>query len=241
MEMNLNTAPKDRLLGAEAWVFDLDNTLYPASSNLFAQIDQKMTRFIADFLDLDINEANRLRKIFFREHGTTMRGMMDCHGMEPGEFLDYVHDIDLGSVAPDPALGEALGRIPGRKIIFTNGPQAHARRIMDRLAIGHHFEAVFDIVEADYVPKPEPQAYEALIHRHRLQPEKSVMVEDLARNLAPAASMGMTTVWVRSENDWDRKPPEGDSVHHVVDDLVQWLGELTGERPVRAQLPPGSY
>lgn len=230
--MNQNTAPKDRLLEAEAWVFDLDNTLYPASSNLFAQIDQKMTCFIADFLDLDIDEANRLRKNYFREHGTTMRGMMDRHGMEPGDFLDYVHDIDLGSVVPNPALGEALGRIPGRKIIFTNGPQAHARRVMDRLAIGPHFEAVFDIVEADYVPKPEPRVYEALIRRHRLQPGKSVMVEDLARNLAPAASMGMTTVWVRSGNDWDMEPPEGDSVHHVVDDLVEWLGELTAERPV---------
>lgn len=229
--MNQSTAPMDRLLEAEAWVFDLDNTLYPASSNLFAQIDEKMTRFIADFLDFDIDEANRLRKNYFREHGTTMRGMMDRHGMEPGDFLAYVHDIDLGSITPDPALGEALGRIPGRKIIFTNGPQAHARRVMDRLAIGHHFEAVFDIIEADYVPKPEPRAYEALIRRHRLQPGKSVMVEDLARNLAPAANMGMTTVWVRSENDWDMEPPESECVHHVVDDLVQWLGELTAERP----------
>ena len=235
--MARNTAPKDRLLEAEAWVFDLDNTLYPASSNLFAQIDQKMTRFIADFLDLDRDEANRLRKNYFREHGTTMRGMMDRHAMEPGDFLDYVHDIDLGSIAPDPALDEALGRIPGRKIIFTNGPRAHARRVMERLAIGHHFEAVFDIIEADYIPKPEPQAYEALIRRHRLQPGKSVMVEDLARNLAPAASLGMTTVWVRSENDWDREPTGGECVHHVVDDLVQWLGELTAERTVRAQAP----
>ena len=147
--MRQNNAPKDRLLEAEAWVFDLDNTLYPASSNLFAQIDEKMTRFIADFLDLDIDEANRLRKNYFREHGTTMRGMMDHHGMEPGDFLASVHDIDLGSVTPDPALGEALGRIPGRKIIFTNGPQAHAPRVLDRLAIGHHFEAVFDIIQAE--------------------------------------------------------------------------------------------
>ena len=96
-------------------------------------------------------------------------------------------------------------------------------------------------IHADFVPKPDPKAFDSLVRHYRLNPPDTVMVEDLARNLAPAASMGMTTVWVRSENDWDRNPPEGDSVHHVVDDLVQWLGELTEERPVRAQLPPGSY
>ena len=226
--MRQNNAPKDRLLEAEAWVFDLDNTLYPASSNLFAQIDEKMTRFIADFLDLDRDEANRLRKNYFREHGTTMRGLMNHHAMEPGPFLEYVHDIDLGNVSPDPLLDRALSRLPGRKIIYTNGPADHANRIMDRLSIGHHFEAVFDIIGAGYVPKPDPKAYGDLVERFGLEPRKSVMVEDLARNLAPAAALGMITVWVRNHGDDPEKPPEAD-IDHVVDDLVPWLGRLTAD------------
>lgn len=223
---------KFRLLEAEAWVFDLDNTLYPASSNLFAQVDRKMTRFIADFLGLDSAAAYRLQKTYFREHGTTMRGLMSVHGMDPGPFLDYVHDIDLTPVAPDPALDAALTRLPGRKIVFTNGPTDHALRVMDRLAVRRHFEAVFDIVEADYVPKPEPTAYAALVRRHRLDPRATVMVEDLARNLAPAAALGMTTVWVRGSPDGGA-PDAGDgggdngAADHVVDDLAGWLGALT--------------
>lgn len=219
-----------RLLDAEAWVFDLDNTLYPASSNLFLQVDRKMTRFIADFLGLDSETAYRLQKTYFREHGTTMRGLMDVHGMDPGPFLDYVHDIDLSPVAPDPALEAALARLDARKIVFTNGPTNHAERVMERLAVRRHFEAVFDIVDADYVPKPQPDAYAALVRRYGLNPRTTVMVEDLVRNLAPAAAMGMTTVWVRSgEGDGAAIDAHHDDgvVDHSVDDLAQWLGALT--------------
>lgn len=220
---------KSRLLEAEAWVFDLDNTLYPASSNLFQQVDRRMTRFIAEFLRLDSEAAYQLQKTYFREHGTTMCGLMSVHGMDPGPFLEYVHDIDLTPVAPDPALDAALARLKGRKIVFTNGPGEHALRVMDRLAVRRHFEAVFDIVDAGYVPKPEPRAYEALVRRHGLDPRATVMVEDLARNLAPAAAMGMTTVWVRSGAGGGVADAAHDDgvADHVVDDLARWLGELT--------------
>ncbi len=224
--MNRAATEKNRLLDAEAWVFDLDNTLYPAASNLFAQVDRRMTRFIADFLGLDWESAYRLQKTYFRRHGTTMRGLMNEHGMAPGPFLDYVHDIDLSPVAPDPALDAALARLKGRKIVFTNGPTDHAERVMDRLAVRRHFEAVFDIVAADYVPKPEPSVYAALVRRHRLDPATTVMVEDIARNLAPAAALGMTTVWVRA-GDAPGIGDDGGDADHVVDDLTQWLGELT--------------
>jgi putative hydrolase of the HAD superfamily len=227
--MDPRTPAEIRLLEAEAWVFDLDNTLYPASSDLFSQVDRRMTRFIADFLGLDSDSAYRLQKTYFREHGTTMRGLMDRHGMAPGPFLDFVHDIDLAPVAPDPALDAALARLKGRKIIFTNGPTDHAIRVMDRLAVRRHFESVFDIVDADYVPKPEPRAYEALVRRYGLEPRATVMVEDLARNLAPAAAMGMTTVWVRAPLP-GRTPDVGNDAQvadHIIDDLSGWLGELT--------------
>jgi len=223
-------ALKTNLLQAECWVFDLDNTLYPATSDVFAQVDKKMTLFIAEFLDLEIEDAGRLRKAYYLEHGTTMAGLMAHHGMPPGDFLDYVHDIDLSNVSTDRMLDEALARLPGRKIVFTNGPADHAGRILDRLAVGHHFEAVFDIIIAGYVPKPKPEAYQSLVDRHELDPQKTVMVEDLARNLVPAAALGMTTVWVRQNEGPDvTKDPDApvDHVHHIVDDLVPWLAQLT--------------
>ncbi|HEX9570155.1 MAG TPA: pyrimidine 5'-nucleotidase [Rhodospirillales bacterium] len=227
--MDRTEAARTRLFEAEAWVFDLDNTLYPASSNLFQQVDRRMTLFIAEFLSLDSETAYKLQKTYFREHGTTMRGLMNVHGIDPGPFLEFVHDIDLAPVAPDPALDAALARLPGRKIVFTNGPTDHALRVMDRLAVRRHFEAVFDIVEADYVPKPEPRAYEALVRRYGLNPPATVMVEDLARNLAPAAAMGMTTVWVRAPLPGGTPDAGNDAqvADHVIDDLSGWLGELT--------------
>ena len=122
-----------------------------------------MTHFISEFLELDFEEAGKVRKDYYLEHGTTLAGLMDLHGMDPNDFLDFVHDIDLSSVAPNPGLDQSLSRLQGRKIIFTNGPTDHAVRIMDRLSIGHHFDAVFDIVGADYVPKPRPEAYQTLV------------------------------------------------------------------------------
>ncbi len=227
--MDQTNSFKTALLGAECWVFDLDNTLYPASTDIFTQVDEKMTRFISEYLELDFEEAGKVRKDYYLEHGTTLAGLMDLHGMDPGDFLDFVHDIDLSSVAPNPGLDQSLSRLSGRKIIFTNGPTDHARRIMDRLAIRHHFEAVFDIVSADYVPKPRPEAYQTLVERHRLTPPKTVMVEDLVRNLAPAAAMGMTTVWVRPDGKGSPENALEADVDHVVDDLVTWLDELTAE------------
>ena len=228
--MDQTAALKARLLEAETWVFDLDNTLYPATSDVFAQVDERMTRYISDFLDLTLDEAGELRQAYYLSHGTTMRGLMNHHGMEPGPFLNYVHDIDLSNVSPDASLDQALDRLPGRKIIYTNGPADHAERVMGRLSVAHHFDAIFDIIGADYLPKPELKAYQALVERFGLNPGKTVMVEDLARNLAPAAALGMTTVWVRNPGDNPvdgyETPPEA-AIHHVVDDLVPWLDRLT--------------
>lgn len=225
--MKRTPAPQDRLNQAECWVFDLDNTLYPASCDLFAQVDRKMTAYIADFLDIDLERASEIRQIYYRDHGTTMSGMMALHDMDPADFLDCVHDIDLGLVSPDPDLDQALSRLSGRKIIFTNGPTDHAERVLERLSIRHHFDAIFDIISADYIPKPRPGPYDVLVDRYRLTPSTTVMVEDLVRNLIPAAALGMTTVWVRSNSELNPETPDADDVHHVVDDLPRWLGALT--------------
>ena len=213
----------DNLPAIDTWVFDLDNTLYCASTNLFGQIDVRMKSFIADFLNLHPDEAFKLQKQYFREYGTTLRGLMDRHGVNPRDFLDHVHDIDVSVVEANPALDQALESLPGRKIIFTNADTGHAERVMDRLGVRHHFEGVFDIFASNFVPKPEPVVYRALVEYYDLTPETCIMFEDMARNLKPAAEMGMTTVWVHTDNDWGQESSDGNHVHHSTDDLTGWL------------------
>jgi putative hydrolase of the HAD superfamily len=207
------------------WVFDLDNTLYPARCNLFDQVDRRIGLFIEDLLRLDRVAARDLQKRYFREHGTTLRGLMTHHRVDPGAFLHFVHEIDIEPVPPSPELDAALGRLPGRKFIFTNGSVAHADRIMTRLGVARHFDGIFDIVAADYLPKPDPTTYRSMIARHGIDPARAAMIEDLPRNLRPAAALGMTTVLVLTGEEWAMTDEPGDHIHHVTDDLVGWLGE----------------
>lgn len=216
---------------AEAWLFDLDNTLYPCTVDIFGQVERRMTEYVANFLGIGLEDAFALQKQYFREFGTTMRGMMSRHGMDPAPFLDYVHAIDLSCLAANPLLDAALARLPGRKLIFTNASLAHAERVMDRLGVGRHFEAVFDIRDAGWTPKPDPGVYDRLVARHGITATRAVMLEDIARNLMPAAALGMTTVWVRDGVASGEGAVE-DHVHFVVDDLVDWLEQVVAaERP----------
>lgn len=214
----------------EAWVFDLDNTLYPASCNLFAQIDQRMKAFIRSVLGCDEARAHETQKAYFHAHGTTLRGLMENHGVDPEDFLAHCHDIDHSVVPPSPALDSALHRLAGRKLIFTNGSVRHAAAVTERIGISHHFEAVFDIAAADYVPKPAPGPYREMLARHGLDPQRTAFIEDSARNLAPAHALGMTTVWVRHDTHWATDGADGDHVHHETDDLVAWLEALIAGR-----------
>lgn len=208
---------------AETWIFDLDNTLYHSSTNLFAQISIRMKEFIVDFLGVDEDEAYRVQKTYFRQYGTTLRGLMHCHDIDPYSFLNHVHDINLDAVDPDPLLDQALASLTGRKIIFTNASAEHADRVMKRLGVVDHFEAVFDIAKAGFIPKPEPTVYRQLIDLHGIDPKRSVMVEDMARNLQPAADLGMTTVWVRNDTDWARQGSDADYIDHRAENLTDWL------------------
>ena len=212
------------------WVFDLDNTLYPAHCNLFAQIDRRMAAFIRGRLGLDESEARRLQKRYYYEHGTTLRGLMLHHDVEPDHYLDYVHDIDMSPVPPAPELDRALHRLDGRKLIFTNGSVAHAERVVARLGIGHHFEAVFDIAAGDYLPKPHREVYRRFLVRHGVDAAGATMFEDTAANLRPAAQLGMTTVWVRPEPPAPADPVD-DHIHHVTHDLAAWLDALIDREP----------
>lgn len=213
----------DRLREAETWVFDLDNTLYPAADDLFAQVGARIRDYIVDYLDIDLEAAHDLQKRYFHEYGTSLRGLMLRHRMDPGPYLEFVHDVDLSGIDANPALNDALGALSGRKIVFTNADRGHAERVMDRLGIAGHFEAIFDIADADFIPKPDPGPYGAMIRRHGLTPAQSIMIDDIARNLEPAAEQGMTTVWLRNETDWGRTGAGDGHVHHIAENLTDWL------------------
>lgn len=214
----------------DCWIFDLDNTLYPSKSNLFAKIDKKMGEFISDFLQVDLVEAKNVQKKFFHEHGTTLNGLMLNYDINPNDFLDYVHDIDVTDLVASPELSAALEQLPGRKIIFTNGSHYHATNVSTQLGIDHHFEHIFDIVAADFKPKPHKPVYEKLVREFGITPEKAVLFEDMAVNLAPAHEMGMTTVWIPNEAHWSSQGAEGPHIHYQTDDLTRWLGDLLADR-----------
>ena len=210
----------------ETWIFDLDNTLYPASCRLFDQIHARMTRFIADRLDLTLEAALTVQKAYFREHGTTLRGLMTVDRIDPDDFLAFVHEVDLSCVPQNPVLVSALSALPGRKLVHTNGSRRHAERLLDHLGIALSFCGIVDIAVADYEPKPALAGYHELLRRHQVAPATALMIEDMARNLVPAATLGMTTVWVRNPIDWAAAGSRGDHIHHVVDDLGCFLGDI---------------
>jgi putative hydrolase of the HAD superfamily len=217
----------------DAWVFDLDNTLYDPCTDLFAQIDVRMTGYVSGLLGLEAGEARLLQKRYYAEHGTTLAGLMAVHGADPRPFLDHVHDIDLSVLDPDPALAALIKALPGRKFVFTNGSRGHAERVTARLGLAGLFDDLFDIEAAQYEPKPRPSAFGHLVERTGIDPSRSVMFEDMARNLAPAHALGFTTVLVASDKDWRHEPegarpaglddPRPDHVHHVADCLKGFL------------------
>lgn len=217
----------------EAWVFDLDNTLYPHHLNLWQQVDERIRLYIERLLNLAKDDAFRLQKDYYRRYGTTLRGLMLEHGLQPDDFLDFVHEIDHSPLEPNPQLGAALEKLPGRKLILTNGTRKHADVVMRRLAIDEHFEDVFDIEAAELEPKPSPQTYERFLVHHGVDPKKAAMFEDLARNLATPHSLGMTTVLVIPEGtrevlreDWELEGRDDDHVDHVTDDLAGFLQKI---------------
>jgi putative hydrolase of the HAD superfamily len=217
----------------ETWVFDLDNTLYPHHVNLWHQVDVRIRDYIARLLDVSTDEAFRLQKDYYRRYGTSMRGLMVEHGMKPDNFLEFVHEIDHSPLEPNPALGAALEKLQGRKLILTNGTAKHADAVMRRLAIHHHFDDVFDIVAAELEPKPAAATYDRFLARHAVAPAKAAMFEDLARNLSVPHALGMTTVLIVPtgtrevfREDWELEGRDAPHVDHVTDDLAGFLEGL---------------
>ncbi|MEM8825350.1 MAG: pyrimidine 5'-nucleotidase [Pseudomonadota bacterium] len=211
------------------WLFDMDNTLYPADVDLFRHIDERMGAFIAAELSVDRTEARVIQKDFFHRHGTTLRGLMDEHGVEPGRFLDFVHDIDMSALAHDARVADNIARLPGRKLVFTNGDVDYAARVLKRLGLETHFDAVHDIHAMAYRPKPEAAVYDDLVTRFDIRPERAVFVEDMARNLAPAKRLGMTTVWIDNGSESGNYEADMNMIDHVITDLGDWLSDIGKE------------
>lgn len=212
------------------WVFDLDNTLYPHHSNLFSQIDLKMTAYVSELLHLPREEARALQKELYRQYGTTLKGLMERYHVDPDDFLQTVHDIDYSWIRPNPELGEAIRALPGRKFIFTNGNRRHAERAARQLGVLDHFEDIFDIVAAGLQPKPAQESYDLFVALHTIAGANAVMFEDLARNLRVPKALGMTTVLIVPRNFeptfseiWEKDPGLEDEVDYVTDDLTGFL------------------
>ena len=217
-----------RLAHIRTWIFDLDNTLYPASARLFDKIDAKMGAYIAAKFEVDLVEARRIQKGYFHGHGTTLAGLMAEHDVDPHAFLDFVHDIEMDVLEENAPLAAAIARLPGRKIVFTNADTPYATRVLGRLGLGESFEAIHDIHAMDLLPKPQASAYAGLCAAFDIAPAEAIFFEDMARNLAPAKAIGMTTVWV--DNGSEQGPDEDRSyIDFTCADVTAWLHEHMGE------------
>jgi putative hydrolase of the HAD superfamily len=223
---------RDDFAHVTEWVFDLDNTLYPHRVDLFAQIDRNMTTYVADLLNLAPEDARKLQKQYYFDHGTTLAGLMMNHGVDPHHFLDAAHQIDYSPIHADSNLSEAIKALPGRKFIFTNGTVRHAEAAARALGILEHFEDIFDIVAADFVPKPAGATYDKFASLNRVETKKAAMFEDLPRNLVVPKALGMKTVLIVPENDgatlerWEVMTEDDDHVDYVTDSLSNFLRAL---------------
>lgn len=214
------------------WIFDLDNTLYPRTCNLFAQIDILITHYVMDVAKLPFEEARILQKTYYRDHGTTLNGLMTTHSVDPDHYLSKVHNIDYSPVEAHPALIEVIRALPGRKFIFTNADIGHAKAVLARLGGSDIFDGMFDIRAAGFQPKPDRAAYDLFITRFEIDPARAVMFDDLEKNLKVPHEMGMNTVHVIPGSDfvheqvdaWElSRADDFAHIHHVTGDLVGFL------------------
>ena len=186
-----------------------------------------MTHFIMNKLSLNKSQAYSLQKAYFRKHGTTMRGLIENHQIDPSEFLEYVHNVDLSLISRNnEPLNRALESLPGRKVIFTNASKIHSLNVTRHMGIDHHFDSIFDITDSNYIPKPDKLVYSNMVEQLEIKPQAAVMIEDMAKNLIPAYELGMTTVWLRSEIDWAIDCSQNGHIHYFIDDLINWFNDL---------------
>jgi putative hydrolase of the HAD superfamily len=208
------------------WLFDLDNTLYSGDTKVFDQVDKKMTFFISEKLNVNIEEAKKIQKSYFHEYNTTLNGMIKNHKIDAQEFLEFVHDVDLDFLKKDTNLKNELTNLKGEKFIFTNGSKAHAANVTERIGIQNLFNGVFDIVDANFVPKPSITPYKKIIEKYRIDPKYCIFIEDIARNLKPANELGMKTVWVKNNEPWAAEFSNASFIDYKIDNLSDFLRSI---------------
>jgi putative hydrolase of the HAD superfamily len=223
-----------RFAHVDTWVFDLDNTLYPADSDLWPKIDARITHFLAELFGLDGISARALQKFYYRRYGTTLNGLILEHDIDAAQFLEFVHDIDRSSLAPNERLSSGIAALPGRKLILTNGSRGHALATARALGLDSHFEDIFDIVAADLLPKPAEETYLRFFDKHGVDPSRAAMFEDIVHNLTVPHARGMvTTLVVPRQGQIDHREPWEmvreipAHVDFVTDDLSDFLHRLT--------------
>jgi len=212
------------------WLFDLDNTLYSGDTKVFDQVDKKMSKFISEKLNVDLEEAKKIQKNYFHEYNTTLNGMIKNHDIDANEFLEFVHDVDLEFLKKDEPLKIEIEKLKGKKIIFTNGSKAHASNVTSRIGIEQLFDGVFDIVDSDFYPKPSMEPYKKIIENYKIVPEYCIFFEDIARNLKPAYELGMKTVWIENNEPWAAKYSDEEFVNYKTGNLTKFLKEINEHR-----------
>ena len=208
------------------WIFDLDNTLYSGDTKVFEQVSNRMTKYVSDKLNINLDKAKKVQTDYFHKYNTTLNGLIKNHKIDANDFLDFVHDINIDFLKKDLKLNKELEKLDGKKIIFTNGSKKHALNITQKIGIDHHFDDFFDIIDANFVPKPFIEPYKKIVEKHKIDPKICAFVEDIARNLKPAYEMGMTTVWIENNEPWAKKFSDSDFVNFRTNNLSEFLKKI---------------
>ena len=208
------------------WIFDLDNTLYSGKTKVFEQVDKRMSKYISDKLNINVEEAKKIQKNYFHKYSTTLNGMIKNHKIDPDEFLEFVHNINIDFLQKDKKMAKEFEKLSGKKIIFTNGSKKHAINVTQRIGIDQYFDDIFDIVDSEFIPKPAKEPYNKLVKKHKIDPKLCVLVEDIARNLKPAYEMGMKTVWIENDEPWASKFSDSNFVNYKTNNLSEFLKKI---------------
>ena len=214
------------LLDIQYWIFDLDNTLYSGQTKVFSEVDKKMSAFISKKMDVDLVKAKEIQKKYFYEYGTTLSGLMKQDSIDPHEFLEFVHDIDISWLPKDLKLKDELIKMKEKKFIFTNGSHAHVENVTKQLGIDGLFDGAFDIVDANFVPKPHIDPYKKIIDKFKIEPTKSILIEDIAHNLEQAKNLGMKTCWLENEEAFAKKDADKPYIDYKIKNLPSFLQEI---------------
>ena len=214
------------LIKIKYWIFDLDNTLYSGQTKVFSEVDKRMSSFISEKLKIDIIEAKKIQKEYFYEYGTTLSGLMQKKNIDPNEFLEFVHDIDISWLPKDKLLREELIKIKEKKYIFSNGSHAHIRNVTNQLGIDDLFDGAFDITDANFLPKPRIEPYKKLIQKFKLDPNKSILIEDIAHNLEQAKNLGMKTCWLENDEAFAKKDADKPYIDYKINNLPSFLQKI---------------